>query len=166
LVLRRSPRSAHHQFVFISRLLETFNGFLEHSNIRLPRTLDRFLRLTLVTPDMHRIHHSKTGGHSLTNFGTMFPWWDRLFGTYRDQPAAGLDAMAFGVDGFEERRHQMLPWMLAHPFLNEANEPSRLALHQRSLLPARRPDNPGHRRGGVCAILRSYQSVRRADACA
>ena len=112
-------------FVFISTLLETFNGFLEHSNIRLPRTLDRLLRLTLVTPDMHRINHSRTGGDSLTNFGTMFPWWDRLFGTYRDQPAAGLDAMAFGVDGFEERRHQMLPWMLAHPFLNEASSAER-----------------------------------------
>ena len=107
-------------FVFISTLLETFNGFLEHSNIRLPRALDRLLRLALVTPDMHRIHHSKAGGDSLTNFGTMFPWWDRLFGTYRDQPSAGIDQMAFGVDGFEERRHQMLPWMLAHPFLNEA----------------------------------------------
>jgi len=114
-------------FVFIATLLETFNGFLEHSNIRMPRTLDRLLRVTLVTPAMHSIHHSKAGGDSQTNFGSIFPWWDRLFGTYRDQPSVGEDAMAFGVDGFEGRRHQMMHWMLAHPFLNEATvaEPTR-----------------------------------------
>ena len=60
-------------FVFIAVLLETFNGFLEHANIRMPRTLDRLLRLTVVTPEMHRIHHSKAGGDSQTNFGGMFP---------------------------------------------------------------------------------------------
>lgn len=109
-------------FVFIATLLETFNGFLEHSNIRMARALDRLLRFTVVTPDMHRIHHSKEGGDSQTNFGTMFSWWDRLFGTYRDQPSAGVDAMAFGVDGFEGRRHQKLHWMLAQPFLNEATD--------------------------------------------
>ena len=52
-------------------------------------------------------------------FSGIFPWWDRLFGTYRDQPTAGHDAMAFGVDGFDGRRHQMLHWMIAHPFLRE-----------------------------------------------
>ena len=86
----------------------------------MPRTLDRLLRITLVTPAMHSIHHSKAGGDSQTNFGSIFPWWDRLFGTYRDQPSAGEDAITFGVDGFEGRRHQMMHWMLAHPFLNEA----------------------------------------------
>jgi sterol desaturase/sphingolipid hydroxylase (fatty acid hydroxylase superfamily) len=117
-------------FVFISTLLETFNGFLEHANIRMPRALDRILRFTLVTSDMHRIHHSKVGSDSRTNFGGIFPWWDRLFGTYRDQPTAGQDAMAFGVDGFDGRRHQMLHWMIAHPFLRETadNEPSHKTL--------------------------------------
>jgi len=114
-------------FVLISTLLETFNGFLEHSNIRMPRTLDRVLRLTLVTPAMHSIHHSKAGGDSQTNFGAIFPWWDRLFGTYRDQPSVGQDAMAFGVDGFEGRQHQKLHWMLVHPFLNEATDAERTA---------------------------------------
>ncbi len=112
-------------FVFISALLETFNGFLEHSNIRMPHTLDRMLRLTLVTPEMHRIHHLKSGGDSQTNFGGIFPWWDRLFGTYRDQPSMGHEAAAFGVDGFEGRRHQMLHWMIAHPFLSEATDAER-----------------------------------------
>jgi sterol desaturase/sphingolipid hydroxylase (fatty acid hydroxylase superfamily) len=69
---------------------------------------------------MHSIHHSKAGGDSLTNYGALFPWWDRLFGTYRDQPSVSPEAMTFGVDGFEGRRHQMLHWMLAQPFLSEA----------------------------------------------
>jgi sterol desaturase/sphingolipid hydroxylase (fatty acid hydroxylase superfamily) len=106
-------------FVFISTLLEATNGFLEHSNIRIPPAINRVLRLTLVTPETHRVHHSRAGGDSQTNFGAVFPWWDRLFGTYRDEPSAGHDMMEFGVDGFEERRHQMLHWMLAQPFLKE-----------------------------------------------
>lgn len=112
-------------FVFISTLIETVNGFIQHSNIRMPRTLDRLLRFTLVTTTMHSIHHSTTD--SQTNFGVIFPWWDRLFGTYRDQSSVGDDAMAFGVEGFEGRRHQMLHWMLAHPFLNEAPDAERTA---------------------------------------
>jgi sterol desaturase/sphingolipid hydroxylase (fatty acid hydroxylase superfamily) len=110
------------QFVLISMLLETANGFLEHSNIRIPRQFDRLLRLALVTPETHRIHHSRAGSDSRKNFGAVFPWWDRLFGTYRDQPSAGVDALAVGVEGFEGRRHQMLHWMLAHPFLTESSD--------------------------------------------
>src|SRR5262245_29108824 len=109
-------------FVFIATLIETFNGFLEHSHIRMPRALDRLLRLTIVTPAMHSIHHSKAGGDNLTNFGATFPWWDRLFVTYRDKPSTSRNAMACGVDGFEARRHQMLHWMLANPLLTEAND--------------------------------------------
>jgi len=106
-------------FVFISTLTETVNGFLEHGNIRIPRPLERVLRYVLVTSEMHRIHHSKSGGDSQRNFGGIFPWWDRLFGTYREHAAARADAVTFGVDGFEQRRHQTLHWMLAHPFLHE-----------------------------------------------
>ena len=107
-------------FVFISTLLETANGFFEHSNIRIPLRVDRLLRLALVTPETHRIHHSR-GDDSQTNFGAVFPWWDRLFGTYRDQPSAGQETQAVGVDGFDGRQHQMLHWMLANPFLKEAS---------------------------------------------
>jgi len=112
-------------FVFISTLIEAASSFFEHTNIRMPRTLDRLLRFTMVTPEMHSIHHSKSGGDSQTNFGAIFPWWDRLFGTYRDRSSVSDDAMTFGVDGFEGRRHQMLHWMLAHPFLNEATDAER-----------------------------------------
>jgi sterol desaturase/sphingolipid hydroxylase (fatty acid hydroxylase superfamily) len=107
-------------FVFISALIETFNGFFEHSNIRIPFPLERVLRFALVTPEMHRVHHSRGAGDSQKNFGAVSPWWDRLFGTYRDRPNASEDAIAFGVDGFEGRDHQKLHWMLAQPFLNEA----------------------------------------------
>ena len=68
---------------------------------------------------MHRIHHSTAPGESRSNFSNTFSWWDRLFGTYVDQPAAGHEEMSFGIPGFEDRKHQTLPWMLAQPFLPE-----------------------------------------------
>jgi len=61
-----------------------------HGNIRLP--LDGLLRLVLVTPDMHRVHHSIDRRETDSNFGFNLPWWDRLFGTYRPQPALGIKA--------------------------------------------------------------------------
>jgi sterol desaturase/sphingolipid hydroxylase (fatty acid hydroxylase superfamily) len=103
--------------VFLGQLLATAFAFLGHSNVRLPLALDRALRLVMVTPDMHRVHHSVDVKEGDSNFSTLFPWWDRLFGTYQDQPAAGHARMAFGVRGFEARKHLSLPWMLAQPFL-------------------------------------------------
>jgi len=83
----------------------------------MPSPLDRVLRLFLVTPDMHRIHHSQNAGDSRSNLGNIVPWWDWLFGTYLDQPAVGDEAIAFGVTEFGERKHLMLRWMLIQPFL-------------------------------------------------
>jgi sterol desaturase/sphingolipid hydroxylase (fatty acid hydroxylase superfamily) len=103
--------------VFMMMLLSTAVTFVDHANVRVPSSLDRVLRLVLVTPDMHRIHHSRDVREGESNLSNLFSWWDRLFSTYRDQPAAGAD-MAFGVAGFEERRHLTLPWMLAQPFLH------------------------------------------------
>ena len=114
-------------FDFISVLLETFNGFLEHANIRTPRTLDRLLGLTLATPEMHRIDHSKSGGDSQTNFGGLFPWWDSTLRDVSRSAVVGYDAIAFGVDGSEGRRHQTLHRMIAHPFLSEATDAGRTA---------------------------------------
>jgi sterol desaturase/sphingolipid hydroxylase (fatty acid hydroxylase superfamily) len=68
---------------------------------------------------MHRVHHSAAPGESQANFSNTFSCWDRLFGTYIEEPAAGLDNMTFGIPGFEERKHQTVPWMLAQPFLPE-----------------------------------------------
>src|SRR5437667_65621 len=85
--------------VFVSELLSTAIGFIEHANVRLPSWLDAPLRLVLVTPDMHRVHHSLEGRESQSNFGVTFPWWDRLFGTYIERPAAGRENMGYGVVG-------------------------------------------------------------------
>ena len=98
--------------MFAWQLMSTAINFIEHANVRVPERVDRVLRLVFVTPDMHRIHHSSAPGESRSNFSNTFSWWDRLFGTYIDQPAAGHADMSFGVLGFEERKHQALPWML------------------------------------------------------
>jgi sterol desaturase/sphingolipid hydroxylase (fatty acid hydroxylase superfamily) len=91
--------------------------FLEHANLRMPAALDRALRLVVVTPDMHRIHHSQDMREGNANFSNTFSWWDRLFGTYVDRPAAGHEGVAFGVEELAEPKHLRLHWMLAQPFL-------------------------------------------------
>lgn len=103
--------------VLVSQLLSMGITFVEHANVRVPSSLDRVLRFLVVTPDMHRIHHSQDRRETESNFGTIFPWWDRLFGTYVNQPAGGHERIAFGLAEFGERKHLTLPWMLALPFL-------------------------------------------------
>jgi sterol desaturase/sphingolipid hydroxylase (fatty acid hydroxylase superfamily) len=105
--------------VLASQLLSVTVTFVEHANVRVPAWLDRIVRLLVVTPDMHRIHHSQDVGESLSNFSNTFSFWDRLFGTYLEEPAAGQDGIAFGVREFGERKHLTLPWMLAQPFLSQ-----------------------------------------------
>jgi sterol desaturase/sphingolipid hydroxylase (fatty acid hydroxylase superfamily) len=104
--------------VLVSQILTVALDFVEHANVKIPLTIDRALRLIIVTPDMHRIHHSQDMREGNANFSNVFSWWDRLFGTYLDQPAAGHDGMAFGVVELAERKHLTLPWMLAQPFLS------------------------------------------------
>jgi len=105
--------------VLISQLLSTAVTFIEHANVRIPVGIDRLVRLVFVTPDMHRIHHSSAAGESRSNFSNMFSWWDRLFGTYVEQPQAGHNGMTFGLAEFSERKHLTLPWMLAQPFISD-----------------------------------------------
>ena len=96
-------------------LLNAFAMF-NHANARLPKWLDASLRLFVVTPDMHRVHHSIVYNESASNFGFNIPWWDRLFGTYRAQPAAGHDNMVIGVDAFRSADALRLDRLLAQPF--------------------------------------------------
>ena len=77
------------------------------------------LRWVVVTPDMHRVHHSIVPRETNSNFGFNLPWWDRLFGTYRGQPAAGHDAMTIGIEQFREPREQRLDRMLTQPFRDD-----------------------------------------------
>jgi sterol desaturase/sphingolipid hydroxylase (fatty acid hydroxylase superfamily) len=92
-------------------------AMFNHGNVRLPLALDRGLRWLVVTPDMHRVHHSVEDDEANSNFGFNLSCWDRLFGTYRDQPRGGHDGMTIGIRGHREPREvSRLPGMLALPF--------------------------------------------------
>ena len=94
-------------------------SMFNHSNVRMPTWLDRVLRWIVVTPDMHRVHHSIVARETNSNFGFNLPWWDRLFGTYRDQPAAGHKAMTIGIEQFRDPAEQRLDHMLTQPFRDD-----------------------------------------------
>jgi sterol desaturase/sphingolipid hydroxylase (fatty acid hydroxylase superfamily) len=91
-------------------------SLFSHANLRLGPRVDAALRRILVTPDMHRVHHSTLRAESNANYGTVLAWWDRLFGTYRSQPSAGHDAMAIGLPDVRDERVGRLRWLLASPF--------------------------------------------------
>jgi sterol desaturase/sphingolipid hydroxylase (fatty acid hydroxylase superfamily) len=92
-------------------------AIFNHSNVRIPQPIDRFLRLFLVTPDMHRVHHSIDTEESNSNFGFNLPWWDYLCGTYRAQPRAGHEAMTIGLKQYREDQRQGLAWLILLPFM-------------------------------------------------
>ena len=102
--------------VLIFEVLLNASSMFNHGNWKIPLGVDRVLRLIIVTPDMHRVHHSIVPCETNSNFGFNLPWWDRLFGTYRDQPAAGHDAMTIGIEQFREPADQRLDRMLIQPF--------------------------------------------------
>lgn len=102
--------------VLIFEILLNATAMFNHSNVRLPDGLDRALRLIVVTPDMHRIHHSVVPRETNSNFGFNLPWWDRLFGTYRAEPAAGQMGMTIGIEQFRDVSEQRLDRMLTQPF--------------------------------------------------
>ena len=102
--------------VLLFEVLLNATSMFNHSNIAMPIWLDRALRWIVVTPDMHRVHHSIVVRETNSNFGFNLPWWDRLFGTYRDQPAAGHDGMTIGIQQFREQGEQRLDRMLTQPF--------------------------------------------------
>ena len=103
--------------VLVFEVLLNATSMFNHGNVRLPLGLDRILRLIVVTPDMHRVHHSIDRWETNSNFGFNLPWWDRLFNTYRDQPAAGHEAMIIGLDGFRDPAQLRLDRMLVQPFI-------------------------------------------------
>lgn len=106
--------------VLIFEVTLNATSMFNHGNLRLPPRFDRYLRLLVVTPDMHRVHHSIVIGETNSNFGFNLPWWDRLLGTYRDQPAAGHDAMTIGIEQFRAARELWLDKMLLQPFRGPA----------------------------------------------
>jgi sterol desaturase/sphingolipid hydroxylase (fatty acid hydroxylase superfamily) len=91
-------------------------SLFNHGNLAIPTTVDTRLRLLLVTPDMHRVHHSVIPSETDSNFSFNFPWWDRLFGTYRDQPREGHAGMTIGLNEFRDARRLSLGYLLMLPF--------------------------------------------------
>jgi sterol desaturase/sphingolipid hydroxylase (fatty acid hydroxylase superfamily) len=102
--------------VLIFEVLLNATSMFNHGNVRMPGRFDRVLRWMVVTPDMHRVHHSIESRETNSNSGFNLPWWDRLFGTYRDQPAAGHEAMTIGIEQFRNPAELRLDRILVQPF--------------------------------------------------
>jgi len=119
IILLGAPVIAVVMFEIILNATSMFN----HSNVRLPVTLDRILRWFVVTPDMHRVHHSIEHDEANSNFGFNLPWWDWLCGTYLDQPRAGHENMTIGINQFRDPQQvDRLPGMLVMPFIGGVSE--------------------------------------------
>jgi sterol desaturase/sphingolipid hydroxylase (fatty acid hydroxylase superfamily) len=103
--------------VLIFEVILNAAAMFNHGNIRLPLKIDRILRYFIVTPDMHRVHHSVIIRETNSNYGFNLPWWDRLFGTYCDQPAKGHADMTIGLTQFRDSGKLSLPWLLILPFI-------------------------------------------------
>lgn len=102
--------------VIIFEILLNGTAMFNHGNVKLPLAFDRVLRLFVVTPDMHRVHHSVIPPEANSNFGFNMPWWDRLMGTYRPQPRGGHLEMTIGLNQFRDPARLTLPWLLIQPF--------------------------------------------------
>jgi len=103
--------------VVVFEIMLNATAMFNHANVRLPLGLDRILRLFLVTPDMHRVHHSVEDDEANSNFGFSLPWWDRVFGTYRDQPRGGHEGMTIGIRKYRDPKQvAWLPGMMLMPF--------------------------------------------------
>jgi sterol desaturase/sphingolipid hydroxylase (fatty acid hydroxylase superfamily) len=114
--------------VLVFEVLLSGTALFNHANGWLPQRLDRWLRWIVVTPDMHRVHHSIVEYECNTNFGFNLPWWDRLFGTYRDQPTARHVGMKIGVDGFSGSEQLRIDRLLVQPFARRPANPISLPL--------------------------------------
>jgi sterol desaturase/sphingolipid hydroxylase (fatty acid hydroxylase superfamily) len=102
--------------VLIFEVLLNATSMFNHGNVGLPTSIERVLRWIVVTPEMHRVHHSVVPNETNSNFGFNLPWWDRLFGTYRAQPEAGHVRMTIGLDSFRDSAELRLDRMLLQPF--------------------------------------------------
>jgi sterol desaturase/sphingolipid hydroxylase (fatty acid hydroxylase superfamily) len=107
--------------VLVFEVLLNATSMFNHSNIRIPAAIDRVLRLVVVTPDMHRVHHSIIPHETNSNFGFNLPWWDRLLGTYRPQPREGHESMTIGIEQFRTTRDLWLDRMLIQPLRGPAS---------------------------------------------
>jgi sterol desaturase/sphingolipid hydroxylase (fatty acid hydroxylase superfamily) len=109
--------------VVIFEVLLNGTSMFNHANVRIPLAVDRLVRLLIVTPDMHRVHHSHRQHETNSNFGFNLSVWDRLFGTYRDQPQDGHKDMIIGIDTWRDPAHcTRLPGLLSLPFIGKISD--------------------------------------------
>ncbi|MFO1351209.1 MAG: sterol desaturase family protein [Gammaproteobacteria bacterium] len=108
--------------VLVFELMLNATALFNHSNVAIPQAIDRWLRWFVVTPDMHRVHHSIIPHETNSNFGFNLSWWDRLCGTYRAQPEAGHDDMTIGIRQFRDPAELRFDRMLLQPFRGDAGE--------------------------------------------
>lgn len=111
----------------VYRVWSALNGLLEHANLKVPRRLDRVLALVVVTPDMHKLHHSRSVDETDSNYGNVFSVFDRLFSTFTPTSARAA-SIAYGLDGFDAPEVQTTRGLLALPF----REPSQAAASHRA----------------------------------
>ena len=109
--------------VLVFEVILNATAMFNHSNVRIPLNIDRVLRLFVVTPDMHRVHHSIDRAETDSNYGFNLPWWDRLLGTYTAQPRKGHEDMTIGIEQFRTVRDQWLDKMLIQPVRGPASGP-------------------------------------------
>lgn len=105
--------------VLIFEIILNGCALFNHSNLKLPPKLDRFLRLILITPDFHRVHHSATESETNRNYGFSVPWWDWLFRTYQAQPEKGHNEMTIGLSQYQSEKPGSLLWSLLLPFKSD-----------------------------------------------
>jgi sterol desaturase/sphingolipid hydroxylase (fatty acid hydroxylase superfamily) len=105
--------------VLIFEVALNATSMFNHSNINIPVTVDRVLRLFVVTPDMHRVHHSVIIRETNSNYCFNFPWWDRLLGTYKGQPDKGHEEMTIGLSQFRDPKRLTLPQLIILPLVGD-----------------------------------------------
>jgi sterol desaturase/sphingolipid hydroxylase (fatty acid hydroxylase superfamily) len=105
--------------VVLFEILLNGTAMFNHGNFYIPLGLDRLLRWFVVTPDMHRVHHSVFPSETNSNFGFNLPWWDRIMGTYRAQPSRGHLDMTIGLNQFRDASKLTLLWILILPFIGQ-----------------------------------------------
>jgi sterol desaturase/sphingolipid hydroxylase (fatty acid hydroxylase superfamily) len=107
--------------VLLFEIILNATALFNHANINLPRPVDRWLRWIVVTPDMHRVHHSVDPRETNSNYGFNLPWWDRLMGTYVAQPAKGHEGMTISIEQFRTTRDLWVDRMLIQPLRGPAS---------------------------------------------
>jgi sterol desaturase/sphingolipid hydroxylase (fatty acid hydroxylase superfamily) len=108
--------------ILLFEVLLNGTSMFNHANLDIPKPVDRILRLFVVTPDMHRVHHSAEPKETNTNFGFNLPWWDYLFGTYRDQPEEGHHGMTIGLEQIRDPAKNTYLHLLVLPFVDPAGD--------------------------------------------